>query len=85
MSYWQSGYDAALMAARVMRGESPGKIPFARPGRISLIVSPGNAEKLGMTLPDSLIQRADQRLDATGKHLHACLSAERLQRPRVRW
>jgi len=65
MSYWQSGYDAALMAARVMRGESPGTIPFARPDKISLIVSPGNAEKLGMTLPGSLIQRADQRLDAT--------------------
>ncbi|MFM8442394.1 MAG: ABC transporter substrate-binding protein [Methylococcus sp.] len=65
MSYWQSGHDAALMAARVMRGESPGKIPFARPGKISLIVSPGNAEKLGMNLPDSLLQRADQHLGAT--------------------
>ena len=65
MSYRQSGYDAALMAARVMRGESPEHIPFARPGKISLIVSQGNAENLGMTLPESLIQRADQRLGVT--------------------
>ncbi len=63
LDYFQAGYDAGLKTAEVMRGRSPASIPFTRPSRIKLVVSEENARRLGMTLPASLIQRADIRLD----------------------
>jgi hypothetical protein len=64
MSYHQAGYEAAMMVARIMRGESPATIPFARPGQVRLIVSEENARRLGMSLPAELVQRADVRLES---------------------
>lgn len=64
MSYHQAGYEAAMMVARIMRGESPTTIPFARPGQVRLIVSEENARRLGITLPAKLVQRADVRLES---------------------
>jgi len=64
ISYHQAGYEAAMMVARIMRGESPASIPFARPGQVRVIVSQENARQLGMSLPAGLIQRADVRLES---------------------
>ena len=63
-SYHQAGYEAAMMVARIMRGESPAALPFARPGQVRLIVSENHARRLGMSLPPDLVQRADVRLES---------------------
>lgn len=63
MSYRLAGHDAALMVARILRGESPAAIPFSRPTQVRLIVSEEHARRLGMSLPAELVKRADLRLD----------------------
>lgn len=60
MDYYQSGFDAALKAAEVMRGKAPADIPFTRPSKIRLIVSPENAKAVGLTVPAELLQKADR-------------------------
>jgi ABC-type uncharacterized transport system substrate-binding protein len=58
--YYDSGREAAHVAARVMRGESPAAIPFAGFSRTKLIVNVGAARELGLTPPAGVLQRADQ-------------------------
>lgn len=51
---------AANMAHRILKGAQPGAIPVEQPGRYELVVNPRAALALGMTLPKSLVQRADR-------------------------
>ena len=58
--YYDSGRESAHIAARVMRGEAPGRIPFVGFSKTKLIVNAGAARSLGLTVPPSLLSRADQ-------------------------
>jgi ABC-type uncharacterized transport system substrate-binding protein len=58
--YYDSGRESAHMAARVMRGESPGGIPFVGFAKTKLIVNAGAARTLGLTPPPAVLKRADQ-------------------------
>lgn len=54
-------YDrAALYAARILKGARPSELPVEQPTRFELIVNKGVAGGLGLKLPPSLLQRADQ-------------------------
>ncbi|HEU4367607.1 MAG TPA: ABC transporter substrate-binding protein [Methylomirabilota bacterium] len=48
---------------RVLRGARPGDLPVERPSKFSLIVNLKTAKTLGLTLPRSLVLRADQVID----------------------
>ncbi len=58
--YHDAGREAALMAARIMRGESPARIPFQPLTRTRLIVNPEAARAVNLRLPDSLVRRAEE-------------------------
>jgi ABC-type uncharacterized transport system substrate-binding protein len=58
--YYDSGRESAHIAARVMRGESPGRIPFVGFDKTKLIVNATAARALGITPPDAVLKRADQ-------------------------
>jgi ABC-type uncharacterized transport system substrate-binding protein len=58
--YYDSGRDAAHMAARVMRGEAPASIPFVGFAKTKLIVNAGAARTLGLTPSPAVLKRADQ-------------------------
>lgn len=58
--YYDSGREASHIAARVMRGEAPGGIPFVGFDKTKLIVNAGAARTLGITPPDGVLKRADQ-------------------------
>ena len=60
--YYDSGRESAHLAARVMRGEAPGRIPLVGFSKTKLIVNAGAARSLGLTIPPSLLSRADQVL-----------------------
>ena len=64
--YEDAGRDAAQLAARVMRGENPAAIPLQGMKTTKLVVYPQGAKTLGLTLPASLIARADQIVGADG-------------------
>lgn len=57
--YEQAGRDAAMLAARVMRGEKTADIPIQMVSRTLLVVSPKNAADNGITLPPDLVKEAD--------------------------
>jgi putative ABC transport system substrate-binding protein len=57
--YFEGGKESALLAARVMRGESPGAIPFSPTKKIKLVLNPAAAKTYGLTLPPALLKRAD--------------------------
>jgi ABC-type uncharacterized transport system substrate-binding protein len=58
--YYDSGREASHIAARVMRGEAPGSIPFVGFAKTKLIVNAGAARALGITPPPAVLKRADQ-------------------------
>jgi putative ABC transport system substrate-binding protein len=62
--YHEAGMQSATLAARVMRGERPGDIPFENVGKTRLVVNPGSARHIGLTLPASLVARADRVVGA---------------------
>ena len=57
--YYLHGLQAGAVVAQILRGEDPGTIPvqFATGG--DLTVNPGAAERMGITIPQAVIDRAD--------------------------
>ncbi len=64
--YYEGGREAGVMAARVMRGESPGSIPFTPLAKTKVIVNLDAARATGLTVPPSLLRRADEVLGHDG-------------------
>jgi ABC-type uncharacterized transport system substrate-binding protein len=58
--YYESGRAAGKMAARVMRGESPARIPFVGFAGTKLLINAAAAKELALTVPPSLLARADE-------------------------
>ena len=58
--YKDSGRLTALMAARIMRAESPAKITFATVTKTRLVVNPAAAAAARLTLPADLLKSADE-------------------------
>lgn len=58
--YYEGGKQAAGIAARIIRGESPATIPFAPLEKSKLIVNLQAARALGLTLPPEIVKRADE-------------------------
>jgi ABC-type uncharacterized transport system substrate-binding protein len=58
LDYHDTGRDAAGIAVRVLRGESPAKIPFAPPGTVRKFANPAQARARGLTLPEELLRDA---------------------------
>lgn len=55
----QAGRDAALLAARILRGESPAALPIRGVSRPILIVNRRAAQALGIAIPEDVLARAD--------------------------
>jgi ABC-type uncharacterized transport system substrate-binding protein len=66
--YYDSGRHAAHLAARIIRGESPAKIPLEDFSRTRLIVNLDAARALNITLPPALVQSAEEVIGAQSGH-----------------
>jgi ABC-type uncharacterized transport system substrate-binding protein len=56
--YFDGGREAGLMAARIMRGENPARIPFQPLRTTKTLVNAEAARALGLTIPASVMHRA---------------------------
>ncbi|HSI82518.1 MAG TPA: ABC transporter substrate-binding protein [Candidatus Methylacidiphilales bacterium] len=58
--HFQGGWDAAQMAARVIRGENPAAIPYVGVSHTVVSLNLNTAKDLGLEIPASLLARADE-------------------------
>jgi putative ABC transport system substrate-binding protein len=60
LDYFFIGYSAGKRAARILRGEKPGDIPWGPAEKLSLVVSERAAKAQGIFIPPDLLKKADK-------------------------